>query len=355
VFYIKFIINKAQLIYGDCMELLKRLIETFGISGDEQPVRELIHKEIKRYVDDITVDKLGNLIARQKGKPPRIMLAAHMDEVGLMVKRINPKGFIYCSEIGGIDAIGLIGQKVHINTNKGPVHGVITIKEMGAGKSLNKLPNIEDVFIDTGLSKTELIKRGVIIGSYIYMDQKPYLGSNDIITGKALDDRIGCYILIELAKRLKKTKNEVYFVFTVQEEVGLYGARTSAFQIEPDWGIAIDATHANDVFDDPTRCIGKGPCITAKDGELIANRCINEWLINIAKKKKIPYQLEATELGTTDATNILVSGRGVPATVLSIPVRNIHTTISIAHKKDIENAIRLLEELLKNPPKKCLV
>ncbi len=338
------------------MELLKRLIEASGVSGNEAPVRELIHKEIKKYVDGISVDKLGNLIAKQKGKPPRVMLAAHMDEVGLMVKRINSRGFIYCSEIGGVDAIGLIGQKIHIETKKGPIHGVITLREVSAGKSVNKQPNIEDIFVDTGLSKEELVKRGVTVGSYVYMDQKPYyLGSNDIIAGKALDDRIGCYILIELAKRLKKTKNEIFFVFTVQEEVGLYGARTSAFQIEPDWGIAVDMTHANDVFDEPTRYIGRGPCITVKDGELIANKCINEWLIDIAKKKGIPYQLEATEIGTTDATNILVSRGGVPTTVLSVPIRNIHTTISIAHRKDIENAIKLLEALLKNPPKSCFV
>jgi endoglucanase len=336
------------------MDLLQKLIQISGTSGDEKPVREVVHKEIRRYVDGVSVDRLGNLIAKQRGEPPKVMLAAHMDEVGLMVKRIDPRGFIYCSEIGGIDAMGVVGQKVHINTKKGRINGVVTFKELSAGKSVRKCPSIEDVFIDTGLSKAELKGRGIVIGSYIHMDQRPhYLGTRDFISGKALDDRIGCYILIELARKLKKTKYEVYFVFTVQEEVGLYGARTSAFQIEPDWGIAVDVTHANDVFEDPTRCLGKGPCITVKDGELIANRCINEWLIDIAKRKRIPYQLEASEIGTTDATNILVSRRGVPASVLSVPVRNIHTTISIANRKDIENAIKLLAELLKKPPKKC--
>lgn len=334
------------------MKLLEKLINTSGVSGHEEPVRKLIEKEIQGCVDEILVDDLGNLIAHKKGRPPKVMLAAHMDEVGLMVKRIGKKGLIYCTGIGGVHVVPFIGQTVKVETRKGIIRGVITTKELSAGKVVEKTPSIEEVVVDTGLNKKEIEKRGVMVGDYMPLEQESrFLGSGDIISGKALDDRVGCFILIEVAKRLKRSGAEIFFVFTVQEEIGLYGARTSAFRVEPDWGIAVDTTHANDLFEEPTRYIGRGPCITIKDGELIANRKINEWLVKTAKKFKIPYQLEVSELGTTDATIISVSKAGVPASVLSIPVRNIHTGVSITNRKDIESAIRLLEQLLKKPPK----
>jgi len=338
------------------MKLLFELLDSFGISGSEQEVRNIIEKEIRPYVDKVFVDNMGNLIAYKKGSRPRVMLAAHMDEVGLMVKRITEKGVIYCTAVGGVTIDGLIGQRVNIRTRRGLIRGILTTLETSSGKDIKKLPEIEDFFVDTGLDKGELEKLGVEIGAYLnFESQASHLGSDKIISGKALDDRVGCYILIELAKRLKNVKHEIYFVFTVQEEVGLYGAQTSTFHIEPDWGIAVETTHANDIFEEPTRVIGNGPCITIKDGEFIANSCINGWLIDIAKKNKIPHQLEATEIGTTDATRMSVTKGGVPSTVVSIPIRNIHTTVGIAHKNDIDNAIRLLELLLRKPPLKCVV
>lgn len=334
------------------IKLLEKLINTYGVSGHEESVRKLIEKEIRSSVDEIIVDDLGNLIAHKKGNPPKVMLAAHMDEVGLMAKRIGKRGLIYCAGIGGVHVVPFIGQTVRIDTKKGYLRGVITTKELSAGKELSKVPGIEEVVVDTGLGKKELEKKGVMVGDYMPLEQEcEFLGSGDIISGKALDDRVGCFILIEVAKRLRRLKNEIFFVFTVQEEIGLYGARTSTFRIEPDWGIAVDTTHANDLFEEPTRYIGRGPCITIKDGELIANRKINEWLVKTAKKWKIPYQLEVSELGTTDATIISVSRAGVPASVLGIPVRNIHTGVSITNRNDIENAIKLLEQLLKKPPR----
>ncbi len=333
-------------------KLLENLINTPGVSGNEEPVRKLIRKEIRPYVDEIFIDDLGNLIAHKKGQGPKAMLAAHMDEVGLMVKRIDKRGLVYCSGIGGVNVVPLIGQTVKVKTKKGYIRGIITTKEVSSGKDVEDLPNIESVFVDTGLKKEELRKLGVSVGTYVPLEQQSgFLGSGDIITGKALDDRIGCFILIEVAKRLKNQRIEVYFVFTVQEEIGLYGAKTSAFHVSPDWGIAVDTTHANDVFEEPTRFMGKGPCITIKDGEMIANRKINETMLSIAKKNKIPFQLEVSELGTTDASIISVSKAGVPASVLGIPIRNMHTEVGIANKKDIENAIKLLVELLKKPPK----
>jgi len=331
------------------MHLLEKLISARGVSGDEDEVRDIIRNAIKPYVDELYIDTLGNLIAHKKGKRPRVMLAAHMDEIGLMLKRIDEKGIIYCSAIGGINPIVLIGHSVRIKTKRGIIYGVITCKELWAGKDLERIPDIEELMIDTGLSKKELLNMGVEIGTYLPLEEVPYyLGSKDIICGKALDDRTGCFILIELAKRLKSAKNDIYYVFTVQEEFGVWGSKASAFNIEPDWGIAVDVTHANDVFAEPTRILGNGPVITIKDGEIIAHKVLNKKLIDIAKKKRIPYQLAVIELGTTDAANISVSKGGVPSTVVGVLVRNIHTTISISHKKDIENTIRLLEAFLKS-------
>ncbi|MBU2496737.1 MAG: M20/M25/M40 family metallo-hydrolase [Nanoarchaeota archaeon] len=341
-------------------DLLKRLIDAFGISGNEEDVRNIIRTEIKDYVDEIFVDKIGNLIARRKGNTPKIMLAAHMDEVGLMVKRIDSKGHIYCTALGDVDPAMVLGQTVHIKTEKGKIHGIITIEEVSAGKLVKEMPSIESIYIDTGMSEYQLRAVGVEIGNYLPFEYSSCCFiENGIIFGKALDNRVGCYVLIELAKRIKKAKikgnPEIDFVFTVQEEVGLRGARPSVFSIKPDWGIVVDITHANDSFPEPSRYIGKGPCLTIKDGEFIGSRSINKWIKDIAKKNNIPLQLEAIELGTTDAAFIQTTGGGVPTSSVLVPARNIHTTVGIAAVSDIEYTILLLEELLKKPPVVCPV
>jgi len=335
------------------MDLLEQLLNAFGVSGFEGNIRKIIINEIKKYVDDIHVDKSGNLIARRKGKYPRIMLAAHMDEIGLIVKGVSDKGRISFSSIGGIDPLALIGQRVSIGTRKqGLVYGVITLNDMSNAFSLNDKPKFNELFIDTGLSKDELAKLGIKTGDYIHFKRKTInLGSKKIISGKALDDRIGCYVLIELAKRLKKAKNETYFVFTVQEEIGLYGAKTSAYSINPDLAIAIDVTNTDDFSDSSTIKLGGGPCVTIKDAEMVSNRSIDNCFIQLAKKYKIPLQLDVSDFGTTDALSISISREGVPSTALNVPVRNLHTNIGMASREDIENSIKLLELLLKNPPK----
>ncbi|MEK6835626.1 MAG: M42 family metallopeptidase [Nanoarchaeota archaeon] len=334
------------------MDLLEQLLNAFGVSGSEENIRKIIVKAIRKYVDDIHVDKLGNLIAHKHGKRPRVMLAAHMDEIGLIVKNIDEKGRIYFSTIGGVDPLALIGQRVNVETKRGLVFGVITMNDMSSAFTLENKPKLVDLFIDTGLNQKELIKIGIKTGDYIHFKRKfIYLGSKDIISGKALDDRVGCYILVELAKRLKKVKYETYFTFTVQEEVGLYGARTSAYSIDPDWAIAVDVTNADDHSDDSTMKMGHGPSITIKDAEMLGNRYIDDWLREIAKKNKIPLQLDVSDFGTTDALSISISRRGVPSAAVTVPVRNLHTTIGIVNRRDIENAVNLLEKLLKNPPK----
>ncbi len=337
------------------LDLLKKLVHAHGISGSEEEVRSIIRNEIKPYVDDVQVDGTGNLIAVEKGKgPPKVMIAAHMDEIGLIAKRISDSGRIYFSLIGGIEPITLLGQRVHIHAKKETMHGIITTPLINDGNTVTDMPRLEDMYIDTGLEKKELEKKGVTIGTLMALDQDlHYLGGEDVVYGKALDDRIGCYILIELAKRLKKSTSTLYYVFTVQEEIGLYGAKTSAYNLEPDWAIAVDVINTYEV--DSARLLGNGPCITVKDAGTISNKCINDWLVDLAQKNKIPVQMAVSDVGMTDALNISISRGGVPTTSVGVAIKNIHTTVGVASMKDIQDTIELLYLLLKNPPKVCLV
>ena len=335
------------------MKLLEELICAFGVSGFEAEVRNIIKREISKYVDDVKIDKMGNLIAHKKGKAPRGMLAAHMDEVGLMIKSINENGLIRCSSVGGLDAVSLIGAHVQILSKKGKILGIVTTKEVSNNEELSDLPTVGDLIVDTGLKKNELTRKGVDVGSYVELEAPTFFNFGKKIAGKSLDDRIGCYILCELIKKCAKIPYEYYFVFTVQEEIGLHGARTSAFTIAPDWGLAVDVCVANDLFKDPDEhriALGKGPVLTVMDESMISNRKINNHIKKIAKAQKIPVQAEVSDVGTTDASTILTSRGGVPASVISIPVRNLHTTCSMAHQRDIKNCITILETLLRKPP-----
>lgn len=335
------------------MKLLEELICAFGISGFESEVRGIIKREVEKYVDDVTIDRMGNLIAHKKGKAPKGMLAAHMDEVGLMVKTINDDGMIKCSSVGALEAVSLIGAHVQIFSKKGKILGIVTTKELSNNEEFSDLPHVHDLIVDTGLKKSELEKMGVGIGSYVELETPTFFHFGKKIAGKSLDDRVGCYILCELIKKCAKTPYEYYFVFTVQEEIGLHGSRTSAFSIAPDWGLAVDVCVANDIMREPGEdCIalGQGPVLMVMDESMVANRKINSHIKAIAKAKNIPIQFEVSDVGTTDASTILTSRGGVPASVMSIPVRNLHTTCSMAHQRDIKNCIIVLENLLKKPP-----
>ncbi len=329
------------------MNLLEKLIGSYGVSGNESDVRKVIHKEIKKHVDETWIDGSGNLIAHNKGKPPRVMLAAHMDEIGLVIKHINDSGKIYFAPVGGIEPLNLIGQRVIIKA-KADLLGAITTSHMMDGYAIKDMPKLDDMFIDCGLNKKELERKGVSIGTFIAFEQTTeYVGNGGLITGKSLDDRIGCYILAELAKKAK-TRNDIFFTFTVQEEMGLYGAKTSAYNIQPDWAVVVDTTPTYEV--DNAKKIGNGPCVIVKDVGMIGNIFLNEWLEEVAKKKNIPIQLDVSDFGTSDALSISLSRGGIPTTAVNVPVGNIHSTIGIASMKDIKNAILILHELLKNPP-----
>jgi len=339
------------------IKLIETLSNAYGVSGEETEVRRIIMEKIKHYVDECTVDKMGNLICRKAGGGMTIFLTAHMDEIGLMVSRINDQGYIFFTAVGGIEPITLISQRSFVQTKKGKLYGVITCEELHNGKSIARQLRLEDLYLDTGLSRKELQEAGVKVGDIIIpVVDFVNLGNNKIISGKALDDRLGCAALIEIARRMKNAgdKNDlnIFYIFTVQEENGLVGARISLKNIEPVWGLAVDTTICNDSGKE--KILGNGPMITIKDSELIANRCLVEDIQAVAEKKKIPYQLEAGDTGTTDAFALSLSKGGIPVGVIVVPLRNIHSTISVAHLDDIENAIKLVEALLYNPPTTCV-
>mgnify|MGYP001570236241 FL=1 len=335
------------------MKILEQLINLQGISGNEHEVRNFILKEVKKYSKAVEVDRMGNIIVRKKGKSPSVMLMAHMDEIGLIIKSIDEDGKIQISNVGGIDPVVLVGHRVEIQSAKGEINGIITTKEILNDKDAVKRIVMDNLFVFTGLNKKGLEKQGVRVGNYMTFSKSSNfctLGSSDIVAGKSLDDRIGCFILLEVLRKLK-TSHEVIFVFTVQEEVGLYGAKASVFNLNPDYAIAVDVAGHDE--DNQRMLLGRGPALTIKDAEMLGNKCLNEGLEQIAKKMKIKIQREVSDAGTTDATSIFAAKGGVPSAVLGVPVANIHTTIGAAHKQDIEDAINLLVTFLKSPPVKC--
>lgn len=347
--------NKSDGASGNSkldIALLKELIDAYGPSGYEYQVREIILREIKKYVHEVHIDQFGNLVAHKKGKGKRIMLAAHMDEIALMAKQITPEGKIYFVTVGDIEPVTLIGQRVCLLAHKRVGgKGVVTFEDLQNAYPITKTPEVGELYVDTGLDGEGLARIGVKIGTYMIPEHSmQFTDGEHFFCGKALDDRIGCFVLIELAKRLKHVEIDTYYVFTVQEEVGLYGASTAVELIKPDWGIAVDVTNAEDAGDDPHIVIGKGPCVVVKDAEIIANKYLNDHFELLSKKHKIPLQFKVDEFGTTDATKIMMSKGGIPSTVLGIALRNIHSTIAVASIKDVQWAIDLLELLLSNPP-----
>ncbi len=334
-------------------ELIKKLSEAHGIPGNEDEVRDILKEELEKYCDSVEIDKLGNLIARKKGEGKKVMITAHMDEIGLMIKHIDEKGFLRFTTIGGFFDQTLLNQRVIVHGKK-RVRGVIGSKppHLMKEEERKKVVEYQDMFIDIGASSDKEAKKIVSIGDYVTFDVSFAELENGLITGKAFDDRLGCAALVEVAKRTESNL-DIYFVGTVQEEVGLKGARTSAFKINPDIAIAIDVTTTGDYPGVGKEVcaveINKGPVITIADSKgrgLIAHKFVRELLIKTAEKHKIPYQLEVGEGGTTDATAIHLTREGVPSGVVSVPTRYIHSPVEVASMKDVENLVNLLVKAL---------
>lgn len=321
-------------------ELLKKLVNIFSPSGDENLVAEFIKSEIKSYVDEIEVDRLGNLIARKKGNGKKIMVAAHMDQIGLLITDIDEKGFLRFTNIGGVSPFVSLGQRVVFRDG---ITGVIHMEHM---EDISKL-KLDNMYIDIGANSREEAEKKVNIGDSCVYSSQYYEDENRVISG-CLDDRIGCYILIETMKGLKESKNDIYFVFTAQEEVGIRGAKTSAYSIDPDFGIAIDITGSGDTPKAKRFAIGlnKGAAIKVKDQSIIVSPSVKDFMTSTARENNIPYQLEILEHGGTDSGAIHLSRAGVPTGVISVPTRYTHSPCESISKSDVNNCINLLSRLL---------
>lgn len=352
-----------RLVCLKLVDILESLSNANGVTGREDAVRDLMTEYLKPHVDEIKEDKLGNLIAFKKGKEgaPTVMIAAHMDEVGLMVKNIKKKGFLQFTKIGGLDDRILLAQKVVVHTDKGPLNGVVGAKPVHIQTEAEKKKVIEadKMFIDIGaMDKEEAEKMGVQVGDVISFDTKFSRASDTVVLGKAFDDRVGCTVLVEVMKRLKDVDCNVYAVGTVQEEVGLRGATIAAFRCEPDLGIAIDASVSGDTpgvgeGEAPAK-MGAGPVLTVADAGLIAHPKVLRLLVDCAKEKKIPFQLETGIRGATDAARIALSRDGVPSGVVSVAARYIHSPAGLLNLDDIDKAVELVVSAIENIPKKFL-
>lgn len=310
------------------MELIKKLTFANSPSGRENEIRDIIYNEIKDFCDEITTDVMGNLIARKGSGGKKILLAAHMDEIGVVVTCKDEKGFLRFGAVGGLDKKYLPGRRVVFED--GTV-GVINI-EGNAEK-----PEISKMYIDVN-GESEIKP-----GDMACFEGECHLSGNTVIS-KALDNRIGCYALIEAMKKLQNTENEVIFVFTVQEEVGLRGAKTAGYGIDADYALAIDVTDTGDTPECEPMAVklGGGAAIKVMDRSVICHSEVRELLIKCANDAKIPYQLEVLTYGGTDAGAIHLSGSGIKSGGISIPTRYIHSPSEMCNMKDVEAVIELL-------------
>lgn len=333
------------------MELLKRLSEAPGVPGREEAVRALVREALQGHVDELEVDRLGNIIAHKRGPGPRVVVAAHMDEIGFLVSHVDEEtGYLRIEPVGGFDARTLIASRVVVHTERGPLLGLIGIKPVHilTEEERKKEIRIQDLFVDVGLPGKE-VKERVRVGDPVTLHQA-FAEVGELVSGKALDDRVGVYVGIEALRRLGSHQADIYFVGTVQEEVGLRGARTSAFQIAPEIGVALDVTLACDMPGVPPHeqvtKLGKGVAIKVKDSASISHPGLVRFLVRLAEEQQIPYQLEILPRGGTDAGAIQLAREGAAVVTLSVPTRYVHTVVEAAHKKDIEAAIQLLVAFL---------
>jgi len=330
------------------IKLLKEICETAGAPGYEGRVRELVVREITSLVDEVNIDKMGNVIALVKGaKRKKVMAAAHMDEIGFIITHIDDKGFLRFHTLGGFDPKTLTSQRVIVHGKKDIV-GVMGSKpvHLMSAEEKNKAPQIGDYFIDLGMPHAEVVKQ-VSIGNTVTR-QRELIEMGDCVSCKSIDNRVSVFILIEVLRLLKKPPYDFYAVFSVQEEVGLRGASVAAHHIEPDFGFGLDTTIA---FDTPgaqaheavTR-LGEGAGIKIMDSSTICDSRMIAYMKKTADRYKTKWQPEILPAGGTDTAGIQRSGKtGSISGAVSIPTRHIHQSIEMANKADIESCIELLK------------
>jgi tetrahedral aminopeptidase len=325
-------------------ELVRKLTEAYGPSGHEDQIRAVIHAIVEPLADEVRADSLGNLIALKKGtgNGKKVMLAAHMDEIGLIISHVDEMGFLRFQPIGGVDPMTLVGGRVQFADG---ATGAIAPENRDG---FQKAPELSKLYIDIGATSRDGAKERLAQAvSFV----RPFADLGQRMVAKALDDRIGCAVLVEVLRQLSASPHDVYFVFSAQEEVGLRGARTSAYGIEPEVGIAVDVTDSGDTPEAPKLAmrLGDGPCIKVMDAGMVSHPGLKNLLIDTAEAHSIPYQLEVLAEGTTDATVIQLARRGVPSGCVSIACRYCHTPSEMVDLGDVENAVRLLLAVLAGP------
>jgi len=328
---------------------IKQLVETPGPSGYESQVRDLVKKELEPLVDELYVDRLGNLIARQ-GTPgangTKIMLAAHMDEVGVAATHIDEQGFVRFLPVGALSPLSCLGSRVQFLNGATGVIGAERLADE------NKTPTFGQLFIDLGrFSRAECPVR---VGDEAVFVQ-PFIDLGERLVGKALDDRVGVALLVEVLREIQEqniqSPHGLYFVFSVQEQVGARGAITAAYGVDPDLGIAVDATPSGDT---PAgrklvASLGKGPAIRVRDGSTLFDPSIVDWMVRTAEAAGLPFQLEVVEKEYTGGRAIQLSHAGVPVGCLSLPCRYMHTASEMVDYQDLQNGVRFMLELLQRP------
>lgn len=329
--------------------LIQKLVETSGPSGYESQIRSLVRSEVEPLADEVRVDSLGNLIVRKGQRSSgglKIMLAAHMDEIGVIATHIDENGFVRFLNIGGVSPRTCPGGRVRFLNGAGGLIGVERLEDA------NKGPTFEQLYIDLGVDSREDCP--VKVGD-LAVFERPFADLGKRLVSKAMDDRIGVSVMIETLRQMSEAgeagPHEIYFVFSSQEEVGLRGATTAAFGIEPDLGLAVDVTRTGDTPKSSKMevALGKGPAIKVRDQGMLSDPRIVRWMAQAAEKNNIPYQLEVLERGGTDAHAIQLSRSGAPAGCLSIPCRYIHSPSEMVDFDDVQGAVRLLSELLGSP------
>src|SRR5690625_1658251 len=341
------------------LTMLKDLTDANAISGHEKEARDVMEKYIKPYADEVLTDHLGSLIAKKIGdtQGPKIMVAGHLDEVGFMVTRIDKDGFLYFQTIGGWWNQVMLAQRVTIMTKEGNLTGVIGSKppHILTPEQRKKPVEIKDMFIDIGASsKEEAEKFGVRPGdSVVPYFEFTQMKNEKMLLAKAWDNRIGCAIAIKVLKQLQNEKhpNTVFGVGTIQEEVGLRGAKTSAHLIKPDLAFGVDVGIAGDtpgVSDkDADSKLGKGPQIILYDASMISHKGVRDLVVKTAEEKEIPFQYASMAKGGTDSGAIHLTADGVPALSITIATRYIHSHAAMLHRDDFENAEKLIVEVIK--------
>ncbi len=334
-------------------ELLKQLTETSGVSGNESKIREVIREEVEDHADSVKTDKMGNLVARKGSGNLTLMIAAHMDQIGLTVKNIDENGFIKFSKVGGVTTQSLMNQRVDINTSDGEIKGVIGMKppHLMDKEKREALPDEDSLFIDIGAKdKEEVEETGVKVGDYITFDRTASELQNDYVTSLAMDNRVGCLVGIEALKHFDEDY-ELAVVFSTQEEVGLKGAKTSAYGIEPDVALAVDVSIAGDVpgikDDESTLETGEGVEITMVQSNgrgLLTPENVKSWLVDTAEDNGHSYQPGVWEGGATDAAKINLVRDGVPTGSIGVPLRNMHSATEVVKVSDIEETVDFLED-----------